>query len=110
MQEKGTMGKGSDIPAGVIPVTRRAVMGFAGAGGLALLLSRSCGAMAPFFANQPAAGQAASGAPVGTVFADLPYVDMTGRAEPYVPPTRISSNMAQAHRALGHPWANCLDG
>jgi len=63
----------------------------AGASGLALCLAQPATALAaPFFEPQPSANPVLSGPPVGTVFMDRPYVDMTGLAEPYIPPLHIS--------------------
>jgi hypothetical protein len=44
----------------------------------------------------PDARSPAAGAPVVSFHMDRPYLDMTGRAEPYVPPDGIRSGQALA--------------
>lgn len=78
-----------------LPVDRRTFMSVAGvsAGGLALCLAGPASVLAAPLLDAPLAR---SGPPVGTVFLDRPYVDMSGLAEPYIPPLEISSDPSRA--------------
>jgi hypothetical protein len=69
-----------------IQTTRRAFMGHLGLGiGMgALVASRLPG----LWSLDAAEATAVPPRPVVSIFMDLPWVDMTGRAEPYVPPCR----------------------
>lgn len=43
-------------------------------------------------------------APVGTVFMELPYVDMTGTAQPYIPPARVGDQTPRARSPEADYW------
>ena len=95
-----------------IPVDRRMFMSMASAGasGLALCLAQPVAALAaPFFEPRPSTNPVLSGPPVGTVFLDHPYVDMSGLAEPYIPPLQISSHPSRA-QAWGYHSAFHVTG
>lgn len=88
------------------PVDRRAFLGMTtmAASACAVLYALPSSAATARMIEPPFARQAAR-KPVGTVFMDMPYVDMTGLAEPYVPPKTVSPGQPQAHFAWDYQWA-----
>jgi hypothetical protein len=93
------------------PVGRRAFLGMA-AGASAVLYALPVSAATARLIEPPFRPQAASALhkPVGTVFMDMPYVDMTGLAEPYLPPKTVSFGRPQAHFAWDYQWAFHTNG
>lgn len=86
----------SDIPIKTNQTPTKAVMDRRAFMGTVMATTGAAAALSvvPFAALEAAgapAGEAAAATPepVGTVFMDMPYVDMTGTAEPYVPPEAV---------------------
>lgn len=42
--------------------------------------------------------------PVGTVFMELPYVDMTGMAQPYIPPATVGNQAGRPRTPEADMW------